>query len=113
MNMYTDYKVGVTVMPGYSYYSRGKNFRVKMTVQDSDGEHPFTADATMSDNLDGWTTSSKSPTTLTFNFKGQLQNAGLKKGAKTTKIEFFESTGSSFTWPAAVNAVCLYRDTLN
>lgn len=101
------------VTKGYSCYSRGNTFRVKMTVEDSAGTHSFNVDATASSSLNGWTSSIPSPQTLTFDFTSALASAGLKKGAKTTKVEFLEGTSTSSMNPAIVNAVCLYQDTLN
>lgn len=104
---------GSLTVTGRSYYSRGEYFSVKMTVEDSAGTHVFSVPAQAPSALNGWSTIALSPTVLTFDFASELKSAGLHKDARTTKIEFFEGTTSSPTWPAAVNAVCLYADTLN
>lgn len=98
---------------GYSCYSRGSAFRVKMIVVDSAGSYTFHIDQSASSSLNGWSSSIPSPQTLTFDFTSTLASAGLKKGAKTTKVEFLEGTSTSSMIPAIVNAVCLYQDTLN
>ena len=98
---------------GYSCYSRGSTFRVRMTVVDSAGSHQFDEDAFATSSLNGWSSSIPSPEILTFDFTSKLVSAGLKKGAKTTKVEFLEGTSTSNMVPAIVNAVCIYQDTIN
>ena len=104
---------GDSTITGRSYYSRGKYFSVKMTVEDSAGEHPFSVSAEAPATLHGWVKTAQTPAVLTFDFAPDLESAGLRKDARTTKIEFFEGNVPSEAWPAAVNAVCLYVDTLN
>ena len=84
-----------------------------MTVVDSAGAHTFKKDMTAVSTLNGWSTMIPEPEILTFDFTKTLKTSGLKKGARTTKIEFLEGTSTSSMAPAIVNAVCVYQDTIN
>lgn len=53
---------------GRSYYSRGKYFSVKMTVEDSVGTHVFSVSEQAPSALNGWSKTALSPTVLTFDF---------------------------------------------
>lgn len=67
----------------------------------------------ISDSTNGWKSGTPTPTTLTFDFTATLAAAGVRKDAHTTKVEFLEGTTASPAWPMALNACCLYKDTLN
>lgn len=121
---YTDVSPNVFSMPpdssnvykGKAFYTRGKYFMVTMTVEDSSGTYTLSSTQNTDDIYgSGWIIGSHpTPKTLTFDFTSSIINKKLAFGAKTTKIQFFESTSSSsFKTPAIVNAVCLYNDTIN
>lgn len=60
---------GSLTVTGRSYYSRGEYFSVRMTVEDPEGEHVFSVSARAPAALNGWSTTSLTPTVLTFDFK--------------------------------------------
>ena len=102
------------IITGRAYYSRGKYFQMKMTVADSNGTQTLSSDILQTSlATNGWTTSAPSPTTLTFDFAPKIVAANLAKDAHTTKLEFLEGTTDSPAWPMALNACCIYQDTLN
>lgn len=85
-----------------------------MTVEDSNGTTTIPSDVLSTDvATNGWTTSAPSPTILTFDFSSKIIAAGLLLDAHTTKLEFLEGTTTSPAWPMALNACCIYKDTLN
>lgn len=105
---------------GYATYNRGQYFQVIMDIADGDGDHPpISSDIIQCtgsySTLNGQRSGSPSNVTpITIDLSQKIVDAGLKKDARTTKITFKQGTSSTAPqWAAAVNAVCLYEDTLN
>lgn len=106
---------------GYSTYTRGRYLQVKMRVYDSNKTRFKTFSlstdlgASYSQSYWWYPGGALSPTIAEFDFAQQIIDAGLKKDAKTAQLKFLQSTSASFSsaYPAAVNAVRVYKDSLN